>query len=194
MCSYSTPKNETKITNSRQLPTLSKVNAEAREFCRREYVLFANTYIHPTLDFLYISWYWGQINTASSNSQTKFYPIEGKPFNKFHTIAMTIGRNPTFDTRFGALVDCLNTLGTPEELLLSLVGPKLPSVHSISTGFSISNGNSVALLDWPNTPESQMAHEVRVHVMAAIEAEQTDSSTFKMPKISQRLYYIYSGP
>lgn len=190
-CSYSPPK--TKTRDRRRLPELFRVNVESREFCLHEYVSFANTFIHPSLDFLYVSWYWGQIN-ATSSPDTKFFPIEGQPFSKFETIAMTIGRNPTFNTRFGALVDCLLTLGTPRELLLSLVGPKLPQVHSISTGFSISNGNSVALLDWPHTVESNMAQEVRTHVMTAIEAEQTEETTFKMPKISQRLYYIYSGP
>jgi len=124
---------------------------------------------------------------------TKFYPIQGQPLASFNTVAMTIGRSPSFDSRFGALVNCLQTLGVPRELRLSLVGPKLPSVHSVSSGFSISNGNQISILNWPNKVKSNMAQEVRAHVIAALKAEQPDES-FKLPDISNKLYYIYSGP
>lgn len=176
----------------RCLPALFRVNLESRDLCLREYVKLSRSYIHPRLDFLYISWYWNPIIT-SNDIGTKFYPITGQPLAGFKNIAITIGRNPSFNTRFGALADCLQKLGVPKKLLLSLVGPKLPSVQSISTGYSISSGNTVVILDWPRNPDLNMAQSVRAQVISAIEDKQ-QRSTFKIPDIDQRLYYIYSGP
>ena len=85
-------------------------------------------------------------------------------------------------------------LGGPQEILLCLVGPKLPSLFSTTTGFSISNGNMVVLLNWANKVEENMSQDVRSHVMRALEAEEAAAPGFSIPELSKRLYYIFSGP
>ncbi len=107
---------------------------------------------------------------------------------------MTIGRSSRSQERFGSFVSCLHHLGSPEEVFLCLVGPKLPSLFSTTTGFSISNGNMVVLLDWANKVEENMSEEVRSHVMRALEAEEAAAPGFSIPVLSKRLYYIFSGP
>ncbi|KAN0102963.1 hypothetical protein V8E51_011276 [Hyaloscypha variabilis] len=174
----------------RQLPVLFAVNIESREFCLKEYILFANTYLHPKLDLLYISW----LNADLITPRPKFYAIQDQPLLKFHSIAMTIQRSSRSQERFGAFVNCLRQLGTPKEIQLCLVGPKLPSLFSTTTGFSITNGNMVVLLDWANKVEENMSQEVRSHVMRALEAEQAAAPGFRIPALSTRLYYMFSGP
>jgi len=174
----------------RQLPVLFAVNIESREFCLEQYVPFANAYIHPKLDLLYISW----LNADLVTPRPKFYPIQDQPLFKFHSIAMTIQRSSRSQERFGAFVSCLRQLGTPQEIRLCLVGPKLPSLFSTTTGFSISNGNMVVLLDWANKVEENMSQEVRSHVIRTLEAEQAAAPGFSIPALSTRLYYIFSGP
>jgi hypothetical protein len=176
--------------NRRQLPVLFAVNVESREFCLEQYVPFANTYVHPKLDLLYISW----LNADLTNPRPKFLAIQGQPLSKFHTIALTIQRSTRSHERFGAFVSCLRHLGTPKEIQLCLVGPKLPSLFSTTTGFSMSNGNLVVLLDWANKVEENMSQEVRSHVMRALEAEEAAAPGFGIPALSTRLYYIFSGP
>jgi len=105
-----------------------------------------------------------------------------------------MGRNNDFGSRFGAFANCLRQLGTPQEVLLCLVGPRLPSLYSNTSGFSISNGNKVVLLDWQNKVEEDMSQEARAHVMRALEEEQATEPSFKIPDVSKRLYYMYSGP
>ena len=169
---------------------LFAVNVESREFCLEQYVPFANTYVHPKLDLLYISW----LNADLTNPRPKFLAIQGQPLSKFHTIALTIQRSTRSHERFGAFVSCLRHLGTPKEIQLCLVGPKLPSLFSTTTGFSMSNGNLVVLLDWANKVEENMSQEVRSHVMRALEAEEAAAPGFGIPALSTRLYYIFSGP
>lgn len=107
---------------------------------------------------------------------------------------MTIARYSRSQERFWAFVSCLRQLGSSQEVLLCLVGPKLPSLFSTTTGFSISNGNMVVLLDWANKVEENMSQEVRSHVMRALEAEEAAAPGFIIPALSKRLYYIFSGP
>jgi hypothetical protein len=169
---------------------LFAVNVESREFCLEQYIPFANTYVHPKLDLIYISW----LNADLVTPRPKFYPIQDQPLRKLHTIAMTIQRGPRSPERFGAFVSCLRCLGSPQEIQLCLVGPKLPSLFSTTAGFSISNGNMVVLLDWANKVEENMSQEVRSHVMRALEAEDAAAPGFSIPAISKRLYYVFSGP
>jgi hypothetical protein len=107
---------------------------------------------------------------------------------------MTIQRNNRSQERFGSLVSVLRHLGSPQGVLLCLVGPKLPTFVSTTRGFSISNGNMVVLLDWANKVEENMSQEVRSHVMRALEAEEIASPGFNIPVLSKRMYYIFSGP
>jgi len=179
------------MQDRRHLPELFSVCVESREFCLEQYVPFANAYIHPTLDILYVSWYWLLPNPEM---MPKFYPLQNQPFTKMHTVAISIGRNNNFASRFGAFVNCLRQLGAPEEVLLCLVGPRLPSLFSNTAGFSISNGNKVVLLDWQNKVEEDMSQEVGAHVMRALEEEKATDPSFNIPEVSKRLYYIYSGP
>jgi hypothetical protein len=174
----------------RQLPVPFAVNVESREFCLEQYVLFANTYVHPKLDLLYISWQTSDL----ASPLPRFYPIHNRPLSKFHTVAMTIGRSNRNQERFGSFVSCLRHLGSPQEVLLCLVGPKLPSLFSTMTGFSISNGNMVVLLEWANKVEENMSQEVRSHVMRALEAEEAAAPGFSIPVLNKRLCYMFSGP
>lgn len=169
---------------------LFAVNVESREFCLEQYVSLANSYVHPKLDLLYISW----LNADLVTPRPKFYPIEDRPLNKFHTIAVTVARSTRSQERFGSFVSCLRHLGSPQDIQLCLVGPKLPSLFSSTAGFSISNGNMVVLLDWANKVEENMSQEVRSHVMRALEAEEAAAPGFSIPTLSTRLYYIFSGP
>lgn len=166
---------------------------ESREFCLEQYVPFANTFVHPTLDLIYISWAQNQALSAATPS-SKFYPVYNQPLNKFKTVAMTIGRSTKFDRRFGAFTSCLVNLGVPQELLLCLVGPKKPSLYSNTSGFSISTGNHVVLLDWGNKTEESMSDSVRSYVSSALAEQKEKTPGFKVPELSKRLYYIYSGP
>jgi hypothetical protein len=175
------------------LPNISRVNSESRQFCMSEYVSFGHTYVHPTVDLLYITWY-HNLPETHSNTGHKFHALQGMPFGRLHSVALTIGRNPSFETRFGALAACLVELGAPREVLLSLAGPNLPSVHQLSAGISISTGKSVVLLDWPHSSESNIAQEVRTQVIQSIEAEKVKLPNLNIPNISERLYYFYSEP
>jgi hypothetical protein len=172
----------------RRLPVLFAVNVESREFCLEQYLCLANTYVHPKLDLLYISW----LNADLITPSPKFYPIQDQPLSKFQAIAMTLARNTRSQERFGSFVSCLRHLGSPQEVQLCLVGPKLPSLFSTTTGFSMSNGNMVVLLR--NEVEENMSQEVRSHVMRALEAEAAAAPGFSIPTPSTRLYYIFSGP
>ncbi len=106
---------------------------------------------------------------------------------------MTAGRNTKIPGRFGALVSCLRALGSPKEILISLVGPKISSLPSTKVGFSISNGNRVVLLDWSHKVDLDMIGHIRSHVMDAMNEEETRAPGFGIPEVSDRLYYIYSG-
>jgi hypothetical protein len=105
---------------------------------------------------------------------------------------MTIQRNNRSQERFGSLVSVLHHLGSPQEVLLCLVGPKSPTFFSNTKGFSISNGNMVVML--ANKVEENMSQEVRSHVMRALEAEEAAAPGFSIPMLNKRLYYIFSGP
>lgn len=205
-CSYSPPKNPTKDRRCLSKLPLFAANVESREFCLEQYVKFGNTYIHPTLDLIYITWYWAE--NTSSQEDTKFYPIHGQPLTRFRRVALSLGRNPAFNGRFGALADCVRHLGSPEEVMLTLAGPNLPTVHTLAEGFSISNGNQVSLLDWPANPQTTtansgsnngessmaMANALRLSVIEALEVAQTKRTAFKLPTIDKKLYYFNSGP
>lgn len=169
---------------------LFAVNVESREFCLEQYVPFANSYVHPKLDLLYISW----LNSDLAFPRPKFYPIQNQPLSKFPTIAITIQHNNRSQERFGSLVSVLHHLGSPQGVTLCLVGPKSSNLFSTTQGFSISNGNMVVLLDWANKVDENMSQEVRSHVMRALEAEKIASPEFNIPVLNKRLYYIFSEP
>merc|ERR1712098_105722 len=176
--------------DSRQIYTLFSVNSESRAVCLESYISFCGVYVHRRLDVLYLSWQQSQPG-ATIQHRSSSLPIEGQPFNQLHTVAITLMRNSEYDdNRFGALVDCLRTFGTPRQLLLCLIGPNLPNLFSDITGFSISSGKNVVLLDWPNKVEEHMGESVIGHVMAALEAEQTTNPDFKIPIVDGRLRYI----
>jgi len=187
-CCYTPPESGTE--DRRQLPVLFAVNIESREFCLEQYVPFANAYIHPKLDLLYISWQ----NSDLSFPRPRFYPIQDHALSRFHKVAMTIQPNNRSQERFGSLISILRHFGSPQEVLLCLVGPKRPSLFSTTKGFSISNGNMVVLLDWANKAEESISQEVQSHVLRALEAEKITAPGFSIPVLSERLYYLFSGP
>ncbi|KAH9221122.1 hypothetical protein DL95DRAFT_455900 [Leptodontidium sp. 2 PMI_412] len=173
-----------------QVSTLFSVNVESREVCLSCYINFCGTFVHRSLDILYLSWQQGQLGSTIQNRSDSVL-IEGQPLNQLHTVAISLGRNTEYDnTRFGALVSCLRDFGTPRRLMLCLVGPNLPNLFSGITGFSISSGKNVVLLDWPNKVEEHMGQAVSGHVIEALEAEQTKTPGFKIPNVDGRLRYI----
>ncbi|KAL2067901.1 hypothetical protein VTL71DRAFT_15999 [Oculimacula yallundae] len=188
-----------------QVPSLFSVNAESRGVCLSSYIhVLPNFYIHRSLDVLYISWQQSlPVSTNGPDSdpitiqhESDSVPIQGRPFSQLHTVAMTLGRNTEYSdtksdsTRFGALISCLRDFGTPKKLLLCLVGPNIPNLFSDVTGFSVSSGKNVILLDWPNKAEEHMGSSVRGHVMEALEAESSANPGFEIPAIDERLRYI----
>ncbi|KAH7321506.1 hypothetical protein BKA65DRAFT_555863 [Rhexocercosporidium sp. MPI-PUGE-AT-0058] len=174
-----------------QVSTLFSVNVESREVCLSSYIRFCGIYIHRSLDVLYISWQQSQPGSTIQH-RSDSVPMEGQPLSQLHTVAISLGRNNEYDdNRFGALVSCLRNFGTPRRLLLlCLVGPNLPNLFSDITGFSISSGKNVVLLDWPNKVEEHMGQSVTKHVMEALEAEKANTPGFKIPNVDGRLRYI----
>ncbi|KAH7393162.1 hypothetical protein BKA64DRAFT_675440 [Cadophora sp. MPI-SDFR-AT-0126] len=176
--------------DSRQISTLFSVNSESRSVCLESYISFCGVYLHRRLDVLYISWQQSQ-PAATIQHRSSSIPIEGQPLSQLHTVAITLMRNNEYDdNRFGALVDCLRTFGTPRKLLLCLIGPNLPNLFSDITGFSISSGKNVVLLDWPNRVEEHMGQSVIGHVVEALEAEKSINPGFEVPAVDGRLRYI----
>ena len=157
-----------------------------------QYVAFGNTFLHPTLDFLYISWQWQQASVLSAE-RTKFYPIRGKPLSKFHKVAMTMGRNDKAYGRFGAFVSCLRSLGTPDDVLLALHVPNIPPFSTRMTGFSVSCGHRVVLLDWPKVVEDDYTRQLRSSILRALQEETAANPSFKIPEISISPQYIHSS-
>ncbi|PVH85451.1 hypothetical protein DL98DRAFT_650879 [Cadophora sp. DSE1049] len=176
--------------DSRQISTLFSVNSESRAVCLESYISFCGVYLHRSLDVLYLSWQQSQPG-ATIQHRSSSIPIEGQPLSQLHTVAITLMRNNEYDdNRFGALIDCLRTFGTPRKLLLCLIGPNLPNLFSDITGFSISSGKNVVLLDWPNRVEEHMGQSVIGHVVEALEAEKSINPGFEIPVVDGRLRYI----
>lgn len=181
------------IQDRRCLPELFSVNAESRLYCLEKYVALGNSYVHPTLDFLYITWYWPTRSTRLLSP--KFIPVERQLLSKFQTVGMTVARNAKADGRFGALVSCLKALGSPQQIIPCLIGGKMPARYPNQIGFSITNGNAVVILDWLSKHgEDPMAEELLSHINSALEEEKAGNSNFHSPEVVTSLYYMYSGP
>lgn len=188
---------------------LFSVNVESRELCLEQYVIFANTYIHSTLDILFISWH--HAIRRSTSSRATFTPIEGRPLERFHNVVVTAAQNRQFDQRFGALIECFKSLGSPREITLGLDGPKLPKLFSDIRGFSTATGYQVIVLTWlsdkevsapeepgqdqakpkPKTLSEEVVDAMRVE---RERMEKEGAPDFNFPKIKERALFIYSGP
>jgi hypothetical protein len=198
-----------KKLDARTRPVLFSVNVESRELCLEQYVLFANTYIHSTLDILFLSWH--HAIRRPTSSRATFTPIEGKPLERFHNVVITAAQNRQFEQRFGALIECFKSLGSPREVTLGLDGPKLPQMFSDIRGFSTATGHQVIVLTWLNDgegsipeegqedeakPKSKTLPEEVVDAMR-VERERVDNEgtlDFNFPNIKERVLFVYSGP
>ncbi|KAF8859663.1 hypothetical protein BDZ45DRAFT_742236 [Acephala macrosclerotiorum] len=206
---YST-KSQKKL-DARKRPVLFSVNVESRELCLEQYVLFANTYIHSTLDVLFISWHHVVIRRPTFRGT--FTPIEGQPLERFHNVVVTAAQNRQFDQRFGALIECLKSLGSPREITLGLNGPKLPQMFSDIRGFSTATGHQVIVLTWLNDKEDTAPEEpvqdqpkpkpkpktlseevVNAMHLERERIEREGAPDFNFPNIKEGALFIYSGP
>lgn len=185
------------------MPTLFSVSVETREYCLEQYVLFANHFIHPVLDILYISWHLYPAHATST-------AIEGRPLDKFTNIAISVAQNKLFPpSRFGAMYECLKSLGGPQKISLGVDGPKLPRLLSDTRGYSTATGHQVILLLWNTDVESNSEPDtdtdtefvvkprrkaLQEEVDDAFRLEEQATPNLSLPKIKERMLYVYSGP
>lgn len=184
------------------MPTLFSVSVETREFCLEQYVVFANHYVHPVQDILYISWH---LHPAHATS----IAVEGRPLDKFQNVVISVAQNRLFSSRFGSMYECLKSLGSPKEISLGLDGPKLPRMLSDMRGYSTATGHQVILLLWNTDTESNSEPDtdtdsepvietrrktLQGEVSDAFRLEEQATPNLTLPKIKERMLYIYSGP
>jgi hypothetical protein len=107
---------------------------------------------------------------------------------------MTLDRNSKFEGRFGVVISCLRSLGVPRRLLLSLSGSVAADFVPAMTGFSVSNGQKVILLN-PLTMINmeEMAQVMRSAVIEELRQEDVAVPAFKVPEVDKSLYYFCSG-
>ncbi|KAE8450094.1 hypothetical protein EG329_006875 [Mollisiaceae sp. DMI_Dod_QoI] len=190
--------------DARKISVLFAVCVESRELCLEQYVRFANTYIHSTLDTLFLSWY-QDARRHQMQPARKYITIEGKPLERLQNVVITAAKNTQFEKRFGALIECFQRFGSPKEITLGLDGPKLPQFFSDTRGFSISTGHQVIALTWlrdtvEKTSEQVQPDQVKPkslpeEVEDAFRIEKEEGTCdFKFPKVKERMLYIYSGP
>ncbi len=113
-------------------------------------------------------------------------------------MAMTSDRNQNMHGRFAMLTTCLRNLGSPDELLLCMRGQTSdPQMHSKRSGFSLSTGGVVWLLELPaqfNVDDPKVledsSKQLRDAVREALQNEKASSTEFKIPKINKMLWYM----
>jgi hypothetical protein len=177
--------------DARKMPTLFSVNVESRELCLEQYVLFANNYIHPVLDTLFISWHHGRSHTSCRK-------IEGKPLDKFENVIYSAGQNRQFPGRFECMIECIKDVGSPVAISLGFDGPKLPRMFTNVRGYSTATGQQVILLNWVTDPiireDLQPRTTMQEEVTDAFRIHEQAVPGLKLPKIKEHLAYVYSGP
>jgi len=99
---------------------------------------------------------------------------------------MTLDRNPKFKGRFGVVISCLRSLGVPRQLLLSLSGSVAADFVPEMTGFSVSNGQKVILLN-PLTMinREEMAQGMRSAVIEELRQEDVAIPAFTVPEVDK---------
>jgi hypothetical protein len=109
-------------------------------------------------------------------------------------VAITLNRNFKFDGRFEVVTSCLRSLGVPKQLLLCLSGSVAADFVPAMTGFSVSNGQKVILLN-PSTiiNMEDMAHVMRTAVIEELRQENVANPAFKVPEVDKSLHYFCSG-
>ncbi|KUJ20123.1 uncharacterized protein LY89DRAFT_731354 [Mollisia scopiformis] len=174
--------------DARKMPNLFSVNVESREICAEQYVLFANHFIHPTLDILYITW-------LLDSRPRHVTEITCRPLGKFQNVVISAGQNRLFRTRFGAMIECIKSLGSPPEISLGLDGPKFPQMLSNMRGYSTATGHQVILLTWNTNTAHNPTYEKTLEggVTDAFRLEEKATRDLRLPKINERMLYIYSG-
>lgn len=109
-------------------------------------------------------------------------------------IVISAAQNPNFPKRFGPIMECIKSLGSPQEISIGLDGPKLPRMFSDLRGYSTATGQQVIVLTWQTDTSFTAQKSLQDEVIDAFALEERVICGLKLPKIKQRMLYIYSGP
>jgi len=186
----------------RHLPVIFRVNGESRAYCVEQYVPFANTFIHPTLDILFFS---NDDEKRFLMYAPSFHHIPNHPVAKLQTVAIeTEYGNRAGD--FGGHLTWLSGLGCPTELIICPVSQNRgtmdvlaeqylilsQSFESIDSESESESGNKTHLMKWPSSVDSDLVEEIKPKLYKSLQDEMRTVADFKAPKLAEGLFFANS--
>lgn len=187
------------LQKPRHIPGIFTVNSESRGFCLEQYISFAGTYIHPTLDILLFSTddekrFW--LHSPS------FYHLPDHPVAKLQRVAIEVEYEKP-DTDFSGHLHWMRGLGCPQELIICPAPSREETLHlladhyrSISGTIRIigSDGNRAQLVKWPINIEGEAVQQIKPKLLQALREEKMSKGNFQIPAVGDDLYFAYSDP
>jgi hypothetical protein len=175
------------------------VNNESRNLCLEQYVPFAGTYIHPTLDVLLFS-----IDDEKKFRlySPSFHHIQDHPARKLNTIAIEVDYNQQ-DLDFSGHLYWIRGLGCPQKLIIcpaplyketsELLAEHYQRISGTSriTG---SDGNRSQLVKWPHDIDRGSVQRIKPKLMQALQGEKISKPDFQIPMLDNELHFVYSDP
>lgn len=182
----------------RHIPSIFSVNTESRSYCLEQYIPFAGTYIHPTLDTLLFSSedenrFWLQLPS--------FYHITDHPAEKLKAVAIEVEYDKP-DTDFSGHLHWIRGLGCPQELIICLVRSRGNNSDLLefyrhfygTTRVTGLDDNRSRLVQWPSRIDQELVQQIRPQLIRALEEEKTSRQDFRIPIVCEKLYFAYSDP
>jgi len=187
------------LQKPRRIPAIFFVNSESRSFCLKQYVPFAGTYIHPTLDILFFSTddekrFW--LHSPS------FYHISDHPAGKLKFVAIEIEYDKP-DTDFSGHLHWIRGLGCPQELIICPAPSRATTSDLLADHYQRisgtiritgSDGNRSRLVKWPNSIDGELVQQIKPKLVQALQEEKNSRPDFRIPRIRDELYFAYSDP
>lgn len=182
---------------TRAIPPIFSVNAESRASCLEQYVPFARTYIHSTLDILFFS---NDDEQKFWLYYPSFYHIPDYPLSKLKSVAIEVEYESTKD--FGGHLHCLRGLGCPQELIICLAPNPNTSIiladhyqRLFGTRRVIGDsGNRAQLVRWPEELCDDRVKLIRPSLIQALQEEKNSCPDFRVPVVREELYFAYFDP
>jgi len=184
-------------TDRRRIPSIFAGNSESRNYCLEQYIPFAGTYIHPTLDTLLFS----------SDDENRFWldlpsfsRIDHQPAGKVKVVAIEVEYEHPENTDFRGHLHWIRGLGCPQELVICLAPSRESSAalfehYQRIYGTSQINGldgNRSRLVKWPGNIDTEKVQQIRPNLVQALQEEKISRPDFKIPIVRQELYFAYS--
>lgn len=179
----------------RRIPSIFAVNGESRSYCLEQYVPFAGTYIHPTLDTLLFS---SDDEKSFWLELPSFYHITDHPLARLKAIAIEVEYDRA-ETDFRGLLHWIRGLGCPQELILCLFSRGSSSglfMHYLrtygTTRITGPGGDMSRLVKWPSNFGGPLVQQVRLKLIRTLQEERNIQADFEIPAVCEQLYFAYS--